>query len=158
MKFFKNKKLIKILSLIMVFSLIVPIIYFGLLSGSSKNNKINNDNTTSNISNTTALKLIDIHENVTEYSGKNVSIKGQFFLDEVLEDKFIVGVIDTLEDGEEMLFPILARMKDNNIPKDFKAYDHIEVSGIIELFDELHEDHYHTSPVIVVDTIKKIND
>lgn len=141
---------------IIIFLLILVIIFL-----INKNNKIesppisNNvyQNDISVIKDKKIEKIIDIHKNIDNYLGKEEKITGQFI---EFNDGFSVGIMYSFEDGEEILFDIIADFSNIDLPK-LNVYDWIEVTGIIQNIEEYHEEHIHNAPMIVVSSLKKIN-
>ncbi|NBI06350.1 hypothetical protein [Senegalia massiliensis] len=153
-----KKKTYTIIALIVVGVMILsPILYMITTAFSTSNTPVTQDENPDikdEVTNKTALKIIDMHENLDQYKDKEVSMELQFFLTGE-EDKFSLGVIDSFN-GEEMLFNILAETKDHKIPEGFKNYDKVKVNGTIKELKETHEDHNHNVPLMMVKNIEKI--
>lgn len=153
-----KKKTYTIIALIVVGVMILsPILYMITTAFSTSNTPVTQDENPDikdEVTNKTALKIIDMHENLDQYKDKEVSMELQFFLTGE-EDKFSLGVIDSFN-GEEMLFNILAETKDHKIPEGFKNYDKVKVNGTIKVLEETHEDHNHNVPLMMVKNIEKI--
>ncbi|MGO1369213.1 MAG: hypothetical protein ACTHVE_11670 [Senegalia sp. (in: firmicutes)] len=157
-----KKKRYTIIALIVVGVMILsPILYMITTAFSTSNTpkaeSENQDKTAveDEVTNETALKIIEIHENLDEYKDKEVSMELQYFKLDEYEDKFSVGVIDSYN-GEDMLFNILAKTEDEKIPEDFENYDTIKVTGTINELEETHEDHTHNVPIMTVKNLEKI--
>jgi len=153
-----KKKTYTIIALIVVGVMILsPILYMITTAFSTSNTPVTQDENPDikdEVTNETALKIIDMHENLDQYKDKEISMELQFFLTDE-EDKFSLGVIDSFK-GEQMLFNIFAKTEDNKIPEGFKDYDKVKVNGTIKELEESHEDHNHNVPLMMVKNIEKI--
>lgn len=154
----KRKKRYTIIALIVVSIMILsPILYLIADATSSKTtNNIGEKDITEQVEKETTLKIIDMHRNMDSYIDKEVTMELQFFLLEGYEDKFALGVLDTLDNGEEQLFHILSQMEDGSIPEGLENYDNVKITGTISSFQEGHDDHNHEVPILTVESIKKI--
>lgn len=156
-----KKKTYTIIALIVVGVMILsPILYMITTAFSTSNTPVTQDENPDikdEVTNETALKIIDMHENLDQYKDKEVSMELQFFLTEETEedDKFSLGVIDSFN-GEQRLFHIFAETEDHKIPEGFKDYDKVKVNGTIKVLEETHEDHNHNVPLMMVKNIEKI--
>lgn len=156
-----NKKRYTLIALIVVGVMILsPVLYMITTAFSTSNAPVaqeenKNTNIKDEVTNETALKIMEMHENLKEYKDKEVSMELQYFKLDEYEDMFSLGVIDSYN-GEDMLFNILAKTEDNKIPEGFENYDKVKVTGTIKEWEEMHEDHNHNVPIMTVKSIEKI--
>jgi len=110
------------------------------------------------INDETAAKIVDMHYNIEEYEGNVETLILQYFVMEELGDKFLIGVFDTLKDGENLLFSLIAEYKDGKLPKDLENFDWIEVTGEIGTSEIAHDDHFHTEPTMFISNLRKLSE
>lgn len=155
----KRKKIMIITIIIVSAMVLTPIlsIVLNLTSSTDAGTAIDRD-FRNQVDNESALKIIDMYNNINSYKDEEVTMELQFFLleGEEYEDKFSLGVFDTLDNGEEKLFHILAQTEDNTIPEGLNNYDSVKVEGIIHSYQKDHDDHTFEVPIITVKNIEII--
>lgn len=101
-----------------------------------------------------ALKIMDIHENINSYVDKEISLEG-YFLSPAGQSK-VFGVEFPLGNGEISMASLVYEVKDESIIKDISGTDLVKAHGVIKSFEQTHEDHTHTLPKFIIDSVEKI--
>ena len=101
-----------------------------------------------------ALKIMDIHENINSYVDKEITLEG-YFLSPAGQSK-VFGVEFPLGNGEISMASLVYEVKDESIVKNISDTDLIKAHGVIKSFEQTHEDHTHTLPKFIIDSVEKI--
>lgn len=183
MKVRKNSNLaIKILAIVLSVALLGGIVFSTLYSifDNSRNNIARNSNNDAYselygnydddhdeyaytdirdlINDETAAKIVDMHYNIGDYEGNVETLIVQYFEMEELGDMFLIGVFDTLKDGENLLFSMIGEYKNGKLPKELENFDWVEVTGEIGISEIPHDDHFHYEPTMFISNIRKLSE